>query len=228
MSTIAATPPRASLVARVLAVPATVAIVLAGLWVTGGKLTNDFTLAMWLSVGWMALAGLGVLAVARRNRSLRWPVLGAYAATALALAVYLGPSFFGDDVVDEQVAAAAATAGGQPAANGNTLLSEGRFEPVRHEARGEAAAIELATGERVLTLTDFEVDNGPDLRVYLVAGPAGSEGEIDDFVDLGALKGNVGDQQYAIPPAVDLERYSTAMIWCRAFSVLFARAELRA
>ena len=229
MSTIAATPPRASLVARVLAVPATVAIVLAGLWIAGGKLTNDFTLAMWLSAGWMALAGLGALAVARRSRSLRWPVLGAYAATALALAVYVGPSVLGDDVVDEQVATAApATAGGQPAVNGNTLLSEGRFEPVRHEARGEAAAIELATGERVLTLTGFEVDNGPDLRVYLVAGPAGSEGEVDDFVDLGALKGNVGDQQYAIPPVVDLERYSTAVIWCRAFSVLFARAPLRA
>ena len=78
----------------------------------------------------------------------------------------------------------------------------------------------------MLTLTDFDVDNGPDLRVYLVAGPARSEGEVDEFVDLGALKGNRGDQQYEIPDGVDVGRYATAVIWCRAFSVLFARAPL--
>jgi hypothetical protein len=60
--------------------------------------------------------------------------------------------------------------------------------------------------------------------VYLVAGRARSEGDVDDYVDLGALKGNKGDQQYAIPGRVDVDRYATAVIWCRAFSVLFARA----
>jgi hypothetical protein len=108
------------------------------------------------------------------------------------------------------------------------LLGTGSFESVRHAASGEASAIELAQGGRVLTLTGFEVDNGPDLRVYLVAGPAGSEGEVDDFVDLGGLKGNRGNQQYNIPADINLERYATAVIWCRAFSVLFARAPLQA
>ena len=78
----------------------------------------------------------------------------------------------------------------------------------------------------MLTLTNFEVDNGPDLRVYLVAGPARDESGVDDFEDLGALKGNKGNQQYELPPQLDLERYSTVVIWCRAFSVNFARAPL--
>src|SRR3954452_25024136 len=52
------------------------------------------------------------------------------------------------------------------------------------------------------------------------------EADVRHVVDLGALKGNQGDQQYNIPGRVDLERYSTAVIWCRAFSVLFARAPL--
>ena len=78
----------------------------------------------------------------------------------------------------------------------------------------------------MLTLTNFEVDNGPDLRVYLVAGPARDESGVDDFEDLGALKGNQGNQQYELPSGVDLERYSTVVIWCRAFSVNFARAPL--
>jgi hypothetical protein len=235
MSTIAATPPRTPLLLRLLAIPITVGVVLVGLWIAGGKLTNDFALAMWLSAGWMALAGLAAVAIAHRSRALRWPVLGAYAVTAAVLAVYLGMSVFMDDVVNERVATAApapapASGGGgeQLARPMNVLLSAGRFESVRHEARGVARAIELAEGGRVVTLTEFEVDNGPDLRVYLVAGRATSEGEVENFVDLGGLKGNVGNQQYRVPTTVDLERYSTVVIWCRAFSVLFARAPLRA
>jgi hypothetical protein len=63
--------------------------------------------------------------------------------------------------------------------------------------------------------------------VYAVAGPARSEGEVRDYVDLGALKGNRGDQQYRLPADLDLERHSTVVVWCRAFSVLFARAPMR-
>jgi hypothetical protein len=210
---------------RLLAIPATVVIVVAGIWVTGALVTNDFTLAMRLTAGWMALAGLIAVAVAVRSRSFRWPVLGAYAATIVVIGGYLSLSMFRDDVVNEQVAVAAPRAPSSSAPR-NVLLGAGRFESVRHEAQGRAQAIELARGGRVLTLTNFEVDNGPDLRVYLVAGRATTEGEVDDFEDLGGLKGNVGNQQYEIPADVDLERYSTVVIWCRAFSVLFARAPL--
>jgi hypothetical protein len=210
---------RTRLALRLLAVPATVVTLIAGIWVTGGLLTNDFTLAMRLTAVWMALAGLTAILIARRSRDFRWPVLGAYVLTAVVVGGYLASSTFVDDVVNEQVAMAAS--------RGNQLLRDGRFESVRHDAEGRAQAIELARGARVLTLTNFEVDNGPDLRVYLVAGPATTEGEVDDFEDLGGLKGNKGNQQYEIPARVDLERYSTVVIWCRAFSVLFARAPLQ-
>jgi hypothetical protein len=223
---------------RVLAVPATVAIVLVGLWAAGGLLTNDFELAMLLTAGWMGLAGLIALTIAVRSRVFRWPVLGAYVVTAVVIGVYLGRSVFMDDVVNEQVATAAPAASAPaPAAQSsgesapqpqNVLLRAGRFESVRHSASGRAQAINLAEGGNVLTLTDFEVDNGPDLRVYLVAGPATTEGEVEDFFDLGGLKGNVGNQQYELPRKLNVGRYSTVVIWCRAFSVLFARAPLRA
>jgi hypothetical protein len=108
----------------------------------------------------------------------------------------------------------------------NTALGEGGFRGLAHPTTGTATAIELAEGGRVLTLTDFETDNGPDLLVYLVEGDVNSNGDGDGFVDLGALKGNIGDQQYAIPDSVDLDRYSSVVIWCRAFSVGFGVAEL--
>jgi hypothetical protein len=227
-----ATTRAASIAFRLLAIPATAAIVLTGLWVTGAAITNDFGIAMWLTVAWMGLAGCLALAVAVRSRAFRWPVLGAYVVTAAVAGAYLGSSVLFDDVVHERVATAAPAvvpASEEPARAEprNVLLRRGRFEAVRHPASGTATAIRLARGGRVLTLTDFEVDNGPDLRLYLVAGPARGEDDVRDYVDLGALKGNRGDQQYRLPAGLDLDRYSTAVVWCRAFSVLFARAATR-
>jgi hypothetical protein len=232
MTTMRPAPRTAPLALRILAVPATAAVTLGGLWVTGAAITNDFGVAMWLTAAWMGLAGCGALAVAARSRAYRWPVLGAYAVTAAVAGAYLGSSVLFDDVVDERVATApppiAASAGEPEVRRQNVRLRRGRFESVRHPATGVATAIRLARGGRVLTLTDFDVDNGPDLRLYLVAGPARSEDEVDDYVDLGALKGNRGDQQYELPAGLDLDRYATAVVWCRAFSVLFARAPTRA
>lgn len=116
------------------------------------------------------------------------------------------------------------TAGERPR---KVLLGRGGFEPVAHAATGTATTIRRARGGRVLTLTGFEVENGPDLRVYLVARPAREESEVNDFEDLGALKGNKCDQQYELTGEIDLDRYRTVVIWCRAFSVNFAQAPLR-
>jgi Electron transfer DM13 len=214
---------------RLLAVPVVAVVVLVGIWVTGGLITNDFALAMALTTAWLAVAGVACLAVAWRWRRLRLPVIGAYLVTVAVVGFYLGRSMFLDDEVNENVVMAAPE---RPAARGqerprNVLLASGDFRSVAHSATGTASAIRRARGGRVLTLTSFEVDNGPDLRVYLVAGPARDESEVDDFKDLGALKGNKGDQQYDIPRGLNLDRYSTVVIWCRAFSVNFARAPLR-
>jgi Electron transfer DM13 len=212
---------------------AVIVIVLAGIWVSGGLITNDFGLAMALTAVWMGIAAAGCLLIAWRSRELRVPVLGAYLLTAVVVGVYLGRSTLIDDEVNERVVTvsppAPASAGGARASERprNVLLGRGRFEPVAHSVTGTATTIRTAAGARVLTLTNFEVDNGPDLRVYVVAGPARDESEVDDFEDLGALKGNKGNQQYELPRGLDLRRYSTVVIWCRAFSVNFARAPLQ-
>ena len=223
---------RGSLIVSLLAAAVVVVGLLVGIWVAGGLVTNDFGLAMVLTVLWMAIAGLTCVGVGWRWRRLRVPVVGAYLVTAAVVGVYLGRSMFLDDEVNENVVTAA---GPPPSRHGeqrqdrprNVLLGRGHFEGVAHSASGTASAIRLAGGGRVLTLTSFEVDNGPDLRVYLVAGPARDESEVEDFEDLGALKGNKGNQQYDIPRGLDLDRYTTVVIWCRAFSVHFARASLR-
>jgi hypothetical protein len=208
---------------------AVVVVLIAGIWVSGGLITNDFGLAMLLTALWMGVAAAGCLVVAWRRPGLRVPVIGTYLLTAAVAGGYLGRSTLFDDEVNERVVRVtppAAAAGGERAATKNVLLARGAFEPVAHPATGSATTIRTAAGARVLTLTSFEVDNGPDLRVYLVAGPARDESEVHDFKDLGALKGNKGNQQYDIPRGLDLDRYTTVVVWCRAFSVNFARAPL--
>jgi hypothetical protein len=111
-----------------------------------------------------------------------------------------------------------------------STIAEGEFLSLEHESRGRAVVLETAGGKRFLRFDDFETSNGPDLLVYLSSKePSGTDdwhGYDADFVDLGPLKGNVGNQNYEIPPGVDLERYSTAVVWCRRFDVGFAAATL--
>lgn len=111
-----------------------------------------------------------------------------------------------------------------PEATGPLALVSGDFEGADdfHEGSGTATIYELEDGSAVLRLEDFEVTNGPDLHVFLVP----EEGTMDQYVDLGALKGNIGDQNYEIPREVDVSEFDTVIVYCVPFSVLFASASL--
>jgi electron transfer DM13 len=98
-----------------------------------------------------------------------------------------------------------------------------------HQGRGKAEILQTGSGAFVLRLSDFEVTNGPDLVVYLSA--AQSPGQSSDvlaaqFVSLGPLKGNIGDQNYILPGDIDVTNFGSVVIWCEQFSVLFASADL--
>jgi hypothetical protein len=108
-------------------------------------------------------------------------------------------------------------------------LSEGRFHDVAHKGVGMATIHQLTDGKRVLRFTDFETSNGPDVQVYLVAAEDATDNDTvkqAGFVELGALKGNIGDQNYDVPADVDLSKYKAVTIWCRRFGVNFATAPL--
>ena len=90
-----------------------------------------------------------------------------------------------------------------------------------HSAKGLAKVIPLQDGSNILRLENLQVTNGPDLYVYFATDKSAS-----DFVSLGKLKANNGNQNYDIPTKTDLTKYDTVLIWCRPFSVLFGSAEL--
>jgi hypothetical protein len=158
-------------------------------------------------------------------------VLVMLAAGGLGVGWWLGSPLFLDRTVDEATpliaepgnSAAALPTGGitdttEPPAP--VLVGSGTFAGADdfHQGSGVASVIRLVDGSLVLSLTDFEVTNGPDLRVTLFDG--------SDYFDLGALKGNIGNQNYEVPHGTDLSAFESVVIWCRAFDVPFAVARL--
>ena len=107
-------------------------------------------------------------------------------------------------------------------------LAHGSLISLEHPSRGTVRVLRESSGGRVLRIEGLNTSNGPDLFVYLSANPAhGPESAFDDtFVSLGHLKGNQGDQNYALPADVDLSKYSSVVIWCHRFSAAFAAADL--
>ena len=90
-----------------------------------------------------------------------------------------------------------------------------------HDAQGMARTILLDNGNNVLRLENFKATNGPDLYVYLA-----TDNKASNFVSLGELKANNGNQNYEIPEGTDLKQYNKVLIWCKTFGVLFGNADL--
>ena len=108
-------------------------------------------------------------------------------------------------------------------------LASGQFHSGAHETKGTASVFQLADGKKTLRLSDFATSNGPDVHVYLVAAPDAKDNDTvtkAEFVDLGSLKGNIGDQNYELPANADLAKYRAVTIWCKRFSVNFGTAPL--
>ena len=111
------------------------------------------------------------------------------------------------------------------------MLATGQFSGADavHQGRGTAELIDTGA-EVVVRFSDFEVTNGPDLYVWLVRDAGISEsGDVkaSEVLDLGLLKGNIGDQNYSLPAGTDPSMYKTVVVWCKRFGVLFAAAEFQ-
>ncbi|GAA3079174.1 DM13 domain-containing protein [Streptosporangium carneum] len=121
---------------------------------------------------------------------------------------------------------------GQGNGGGAAVLAEGAFVSHEHTTTGKAVLLRLADGSRVLRIEDLATSDGPDLRVWLSDQPVrkGNAGwfNLDDgrHLELGALKGNKGDANYAVPAGADLTGLNSVTIWCRRFSVSFGAASL--
>lgn len=233
-------PTRGPSVAVRLAAAAGLALfMLAGILVLGRVASTDIVAMALTTVFFLVVAG-GVFLVVRRSRSFLVPLGAVYLVVAGGATVVLGLPLVTDDVVDEDVVQVETSSASEPGDDesldaqdstaaqesdaGPQAIATGGFEPRAHPGEGTATLVDTGEGT-VLTLTDFATDNGPDLLVYLVPADAPAD-SVDGFVDLGTLKGNVGDQQYDVPADVDAGAGWRVVVWCRAFAVSFTEAAL--
>ena len=113
------------------------------------------------------------------------------------------------------------------------VLAEGKFITHEHATTGSVKILKYSDGSRILRMEKLKTSNGPKLEVWLTDAPVieGLDGwrVFDDgkFFNLGALKGNIGSQNYSIPSEINLDEYSSISIWCERFSVSFGAAALR-
>jgi hypothetical protein len=130
-------------------------------------------------------------------------------------------------VVNRRAAEALPTAqGGSPP----PLLESGKFYSILHPTAGTATIYQMGDGTRVLRFTSFSTSNGPDVHVYMVAADDAKDVatvQKAGFIELGVIKGNVGDQNYTLGSDLDLAKYRAVSIWCKRFSVNFGAAPLR-
>ncbi|PBC76976.1 electron transfer DM13 [Streptomyces sp. TLI_235] len=172
---------------------------------------------VWLAVPVLVAAGFGVYLFAP------WK---AFTSTEVNEAL---PSSVPASVSSPAVSSSAQASPGVSA--GPADLARGGFVSGEHSTTGTARLVRLADGGVVLRLEDLRTSEGPDVRVYLSALPA-AESRLDSLgegaVELDRLKGNIGNQNYAVPAGTDLGRVRSAVIWCKRFSVGFGAADLAA
>jgi len=125
--------------------------------------------------------------------------------------------------VDEAMPTAQSGSSAQP-------LESGQFYSILHPTAGTATIYQMGDGTHVLRFTNFSTSNGPDVHVYMVAADDAKDVatvQKAGFVDLGVIKGNIGDQNYTLGSDLDLAKYRAVSIWCKRFSVNFGAAALR-
>ncbi len=113
-----------------------------------------------------------------------------------------------------------------------TAVKTGTFRDADnfHRGSGTAAIYQSPEGAHLLRLEDFSVTNGPDLRVLLAGHP--DPQNRDDvqgpgYIELGSLKGNIGNQNYEIPEGTDIGAQGSVVIYCKPFQVVFSVASLK-
>jgi len=221
---------------RVALIPAVaLALIASAILVVGQVAPGGDKTKIALAVVWLVVLGMLLGKAVKGRPDLRMPMrIATVGAGALVLAWYANS--LRDKEVQEKLLApgAAQTLPGDPSAEGGAtgtpaagsegatvkLVSSGSFAALDHDGSGTAELVSM-NGELILQLRDFETDGGPDLRLYL-----STDAEASDFVDLGALKGNSGNQRYGVPKGTDTAKLGTVLVWCRAFRVPFTAAKL--
>lgn len=186
--------------------------------------------------------------VSRHKRLVTSLAVIVLAAAGVGLAVFKPWLLFIDETVDDEIPAfSVATASMAPSADASSTAGAGAAEPQgpvqvasgsfishEHTTTGTARVLRHPDGSHQLGLEDLATSNGPDVRVWLSAGPVieGEDGWYTagehEHLEVAPIKGNLGNQVYDLPAGTDPAAWTSVVLWCEDFGVSFGAAELTA
>jgi hypothetical protein len=140
------------------------------------------------------------------------------AAIAIPIGIYTLSPLFVSATVNEPLPATATVPTEKPLSG---ILTGAHDGLANDNAEGNVKVVSLTDGSKILRLENFKSTNGPNVHVYL-----STDKRATDYVDLGKLKANNGNQNYDIPAGTDIRKHNIVLIWCKDFSVLFGSAVL--
>lgn len=111
-----------------------------------------------------------------------------------------------------------------------TVLASGELQTMddAHWGKGPVELVMKEDGSHALYFKDVEIQNGPDLFVYLTKTPNFSSinDDVGEYLDLGKLEFLIGTFEIAIPKGTDVTGYKSVVIWCNAASIIFTYTTL--
>lgn len=118
----------------------------------------------------------------------------------------------------------------EPAAASSSQAAQNQpFFKKKYKIKG-TWSLSQRDGKSYVTFSDdFKTKNGPDLKIFLsplseadVTGKTALNGAIN----LGVLKNNKGAQEYEIPAGTNLSQFSTVLVHCEAYAILWGGGAL--
>lgn len=142
------------------------------------------------------------------------------AATVEASAPAVEATGSATEAQPSESAAPGSASGGQ-----GLLIASGSLQGADafHTGSGEVLLVQGPDGEVILRFQDYEVRNGPGLRIYLSPDPGGDV-RADGAISLGPIKATSGFVNYDVPAGVDPSIFRSVIIYCEPFGVVFATA----
>jgi hypothetical protein len=130
------------------------------------------------------------------------------------------------------VAACAPAALAETAAASVTISSElpsGDFIKKKKRLKGAWEVVQRGDRTFIVFGDDFRAANGPDLKIFLSpksVSEVSGKTAVDGSINIGELKATKGTQEYEIPAGINLDDYSSVLVHCEAYSVLWGGGDL--
>lgn len=108
-------------------------------------------------------------------------------------------------------------------------LPSGTFIKKKKKLKGAWEVVQRGDKTFIVFADDFRAAKGPDLKIFLSpksVSDVNGDTAVNGSLNIGELKATKGAQEYEVPAGVNLSDYSSVLVHCEAYSVLWGGGDL--